>query len=166
MFWPRFKPCDCFDSWDKNLGSGNTLLGENPTMAQHPIRDTGRGRILQDASCLVLCYRNRVKLRSSGPLLGSCAPNYPYTWIRNLLEFVCSQTERLTHHQQKRKKRNVNRCTWKCTAYPPCSFSQQYDYSSCVVSNALLIFETSIAWPLTWVNKSHASSCSTGFFHL
>lgn len=41
-----------------------------------------------------------------------------------------------------------------------------YDYSSRVVSNALLIFETSIAWPLTWVNKSHASSCSTGFFHL
>lgn len=158
MFWPRFKPCDCFDSWDKNLGSGNTLLGENPTMG----RGGGGGRILQDA----LCYRNRVRPRSSGPLFGSCAPNYPYTWTRNLLEFVCSQTERLTHHQQKRKKRNVNRCTWKCTAYPPCSFSQKYDYSLCVVSNALLIFETSIAWPLTWVNKSYASSCSTGFFHL
>ena len=157
MFWPRFKPCDCL------IPETRPLVAETRCW-ERTLRweGGGGGRILQDA----LCYRNRVKPRSSGPLLGSCAPNYPYTWTRNLLEFVCSQTERLTHHQQKRKKRNVNRCTWKCTAYPPCSFSQQYDYSLCVVSNALLIFETSIAWPLTWVNKSYASSCSTGFFHL
>ena len=152
MFWPcRFKPCDCFDSWDKNLGSGNTLLGENPTMALNPIRGTGRGRILQDASCLVSCYRNRV---SSARVGHSLAHARLITPILELKRFVCSQTERLTHHQQQRKT--------KCEQV---YVKMHYDYSSRVVSNALLIFETSIAWPLTWVNKSHASSCSFSTFN-
>lgn len=153
MFWPcRFKPCDCFDSWDKNLGSGNTLLGENPTMAQNPIRGTGRGRILQDASCLVLCYRNRVSSARVGHSLAHARLITRYLNLKG--SFARKLSDSLTTNKSEKTK---------CEQV---YVKMHYDYSSRVVSNALLIFETSIAWPLTWVNKSHASSCSTGFFHL